>query len=520
MAHKLSKGVIVGTVCLGLLVIALVLRRARASCHDGAVRELCQATHQRHDIRPQSDNSGSSGRSCQSWTAVQFPLQPPGTSFLRDFDAANQQDGQESGKQELEAMRAAVQQQRDLRASAARGEQVGLLVYSCDRGRLCGGLGDRLKGIVSALYMAILTNRLLLVHWDDGSTRIGDFLWPQALDWTPSAELLGPSCAKGPVAFFDESIIDHIPAGLDLTTCDLRQRWVRHRVVLLHTNLDLSHQLQVNHKLWAAMPRALAHLQHSIQIFRGTKVALDILFRPSSAIANAAAAIRRGWFPPNLDGSPSRPRLVGLQYRVGDSQQGWGKDQRYSPEKISCMLQALANLQAAIRGHSAIPAIAVFVTSDSDDVAEEAVQRLRAQGIVAHTTMAILGRASHLDRVRAAHSSLLSSPKGQDDVVLPTCLQQQRAHLRTFLDWMLLLTSDAMLITESGFCQLAASWNCVPALQLLSSQPVGQCEFRHALGGRRWLAFQPSSLTDSTTLVSSTCFPTDSRNSLWAESYS
>jgi len=55
------------------------------------------------------------------------------------------------------------------------------LQWSCRRSRGCGGIGDRLNGIVQGLYMAICTDRVLLVDWASPTPLTA--LQPALLPW-------------------------------------------------------------------------------------------------------------------------------------------------------------------------------------------------------------------------------------------------------------------------------------------------------------------------------------------------
>jgi hypothetical protein len=55
---------------------------------------------------------------------------------------------------------------------------VHMLTYHC-HGRSCGGLGDRLAGIVQAFYMAVCTHRLFFIDWH----MLTDFVRPHSIPW-------------------------------------------------------------------------------------------------------------------------------------------------------------------------------------------------------------------------------------------------------------------------------------------------------------------------------------------------
>ena len=58
------------------------------------------------------------------------------------------------------------------------------LIYTCGPGDTCGGLGDRLRGIVYTLLLAVFSGRRLLLHW---GTPNGEniYLKPNLINWVP-----------------------------------------------------------------------------------------------------------------------------------------------------------------------------------------------------------------------------------------------------------------------------------------------------------------------------------------------
>ena len=65
------------------------------------------------------------------------------------------------------------------------------LSYFCyGAGRGCGGLGNRIQGLVSLFYLAMLTNRTFLIHWD-GPGKLEEYLEPNQIAWTLPLSSLG-----------------------------------------------------------------------------------------------------------------------------------------------------------------------------------------------------------------------------------------------------------------------------------------------------------------------------------------
>eukprot|EP00122_Pirum_gemmata_P000916 Pgem_evm1s821 len=61
------------------------------------------------------------------------------------------------------------------------------LIYTCLKDKLCGGLGDRLNGILTALAFAMQTNRVFLIH-HQRPRPLEDVLQPNLIDWSFRAE--------------------------------------------------------------------------------------------------------------------------------------------------------------------------------------------------------------------------------------------------------------------------------------------------------------------------------------------
>ena len=61
------------------------------------------------------------------------------------------------------------------------------LVWTCGSGgapKTCGGWGNRLLGIVSGLMLAIVTERVFLIHWpDDSCVALSDYFGSEWIDW-------------------------------------------------------------------------------------------------------------------------------------------------------------------------------------------------------------------------------------------------------------------------------------------------------------------------------------------------
>mmetsp|Transcript_10840 Transcript_10840/g.19809 ORF Transcript_10840/g.19809 Transcript_10840/m.19809 type:complete len:1095 (-) Transcript_10840:351-3635(-) len=64
------------------------------------------------------------------------------------------------------------------------------IIYSCDSGTPCGGMGDRMHGIATTLFSAILTKRVMLIRWTHPFEITEAFL-PRQINWTTSGSECG-----------------------------------------------------------------------------------------------------------------------------------------------------------------------------------------------------------------------------------------------------------------------------------------------------------------------------------------
>ena len=57
------------------------------------------------------------------------------------------------------------------------------LVWYCGDKKWCGGLGDRSRGVTYALLLSMLSQRILLFHWQDSRLDSTTYLDPNVIDW-------------------------------------------------------------------------------------------------------------------------------------------------------------------------------------------------------------------------------------------------------------------------------------------------------------------------------------------------
>lgn len=124
-------------------------------------------------------------------------------------------------------------------------ENARYLIWRCPRGTVCGGTGDRIKGIMSAFYTAICTRRVLLIDWPLQDARdVSPFLLPHRIDWRIPDQMISHLATRIPLynamdnynqpSFKQLKIPDHFQQQ---TLIDMRSNlWSEHFNAIVRVN--------------------------------------------------------------------------------------------------------------------------------------------------------------------------------------------------------------------------------------------------------------------------------------------
>ncbi len=109
------------------------------------------------------------------------------------------------------------------------------LVYICeDRG--CGGIADRIKGIMSVYALALMTDRKLIINMTF-PCKLDKYLIPNEVDWSQTV----PNSLK---SIHYEINVDSI--NILKNAVDINQLWKNTDVVKIQTNLHILYSLSLN----------------------------------------------------------------------------------------------------------------------------------------------------------------------------------------------------------------------------------------------------------------------------------
>ena len=284
-----------------------------------------------------------------------------------------------------------------------------MMIYTCNGKTLCGGWGDRLKGIFSVYFLSVLQNRTFGIEIRKPCT-IEKFILPNFLDWKVSSEqVLGKRVGK--VHILDKK-------APPLTVEDIVEKVPNTDVVRVMFNEDYIDAFR-SHKL---LKDKFAFLNHfaSSEIHR---MMYHGLFRYEDSLEMQVKQF--------FDSQVGDHHLVSAHIRMGDqltrhSQEDldliWNFLKQYRDDTASENSKLDPRIQTAKRNYK------IFIASDTQKVKEIARKLFKEQYV------GLSGRIIHTDRHETYQKENVC--KG----------------LRfSLLEHAVLARSDTLLLTKSGF---------------------------------------------------------------------
>ena len=221
---------------------------------------------------------------------------------------------------------------------------------------ICGGLGDRIRGLIMAYFFAILSNRRLVVdmRWPCSFT---DYFQGNLYPWISSSDL----SINGSWLYI--RAIDHNTVLMnELKATSFVEKWSRYDNIELSTNMDFLSTIFSNPRVRSnpviemflrIMSPEQANIQTLFPLF------YNILFRPTDRITRDLDQILAGKSTDNLlcthlriGRNPSNPRDSAFQYSVN-------------------MTREVIHFISKNRFLEKDPSRLLFVSSDSIDVTKE-----------------------------------------------------------------------------------------------------------------------------------------------------
>ncbi|KAJ3149609.1 hypothetical protein HDU89_003662 [Geranomyces variabilis] len=312
------------------------------------------------------------------------------------------------------------------------------IVMQCtERGN--GGLGDRFKGIVSMFYYGVMTGRAFAIDWTYPDL-LQDYLEPNMFDWRWQSEW-GENRTSVYVDMLGEAWRDQ---GRMSLIRDHADNWHPYEIVRMRSRVDLvSVILQNQH--WNE-----TILHYSLKTFNRESIAgtaLRALFRPSEAALENLERLDQQL--PNY----RKLKKVGLQFRAGagTGEAAFDGDEvanRLSFNATKCF--TAQGIQYALNQRLLADDTVFFLTGDTTKGLEIMGDQLSALGYKSFTT---LGHMTHIDF--AAHE-----PPNDHRLL----------HMRTYLDWLIMLDMDYMVTSRSGFGETAIYFTLDPSVRITKNK--------------------------------------------------
>jgi len=309
-----------------------------------------------------------------------------------------------------------------------------------------GGFGDRLLGMVTTYYLAIMTNSSFSVHWTRPYNISDYFSVPSCEKHAPASHRDQSSVGGG--GFTASASTPSLPGGGKIVRTAIDDwKYFTNSLFLNDTGKDI--EISTNSFHWKDVVRNQAFRERALSLGLLTlsqaelfKLAIDELFgNPTSVVRESLESVMRQ-LAVGHDDQRDFPH-VGVQIRLGGENSspvsGWVDPSRHSLEQVQCFAAEAVRLCLQMRIRS------IFVTADSEEAVrafEEAVDRESASANSSPSPRPIVvqvpGIIGHIDRssVPAEHA--------------------QAVWLKSVLDWWILKNSSALVISRSCFGETAA----------------------------------------------------------------
>lgn len=345
-----------------------------------------------------------------------------------------------------------------------------VLVYRCLPGRLCAGVGDRVRGIVGTFLLAMATRRAFFIDWNGGDHspfNLTVALLPASIDWT-----LPPALATTPtnndythLDWYDAKNWNALPVphaqNLDLLTADFNR--ATGGIGTLAVSCNAPYRLFVlalrdNEHLRRSVPDLTPERVSASQLFRGL---ISTLFVPSPAVITlvAARAFQNSSLPlavharTGADFDERAPRLARKVRGDPLARALWACALRVRPDGPQ------GGRMARGRGRGTAAPARLFITGDDRGVKAGVYERAVRDGMKGEEIRVAGGLSMHIGLPG------YKAPEGVGD--------KCDAFLAIFADLFLMARASVLVTSGSGFAKAAAYFGNITQLWVASVNTDG-----------------------------------------------
>jgi len=308
-----------------------------------------------------------------------------------------------------------------------------MVSFGLNKNSVSGGFGDRLRGMVTTYYLAIMTNSSFEVHW----------LHPYNL----SEYFVVPSCDDR-VGSKEDDVVDRSHHDSNHRSDQKIMRssidvWNYFTDALFLKDTGKNLEIITNSFHWKEIVQNQVFKERTASLGLSDmsqaelfKLAIDeLLGNPTRIVRGSYASVLRrlaGGYEPKEFG----PSYVGVQIRLGGGAvSGWQDPSRHSMDDVQCFAKEAVRVCHLMRIHS------IFVTADSESAVrafEDGVLRNSASQSSPPIVVQVPGVIAHTDR------SNVTEEHAKD------------IWLKSILDWWVLKHASALVVSRSGFGETAA----------------------------------------------------------------
>jgi hypothetical protein len=287
------------------------------------------------------------------------------------------------------------------------------LVYTC--WGLCGGMGDRIRGITTAFLQAVLTNRAFFINHTSPAPLSEFFEFAdQSISWE-----FNESLVTG-MNFTDERFMDKFKIGKYRYRTENFHRTMKDQVHYLHINQPLQSYLTWN-----------PHLAKELRKYHLDKVnyldlpgcIMEYVLKPRGELKTMMENLSSRYLEQN--------NVIGIQVRTGGDGQWLNEPSRVPRSDLDYFWNCAKRIEdEELQG---LP-VKWFLTTDSEFVRNESIARFGTEKI-----FTIEGDIVHVDKTDTTDKR-----------------QASQGMLKTLTDLLLLSESNKLIVSRSNFAEIAA----------------------------------------------------------------
>eukprot|EP00184_Porphyridium_aerugineum_P006633 CAMPEP_0184698602 /NCGR_PEP_ID=MMETSP0313-20130426/5165_1 /TAXON_ID=2792 /ORGANISM="Porphyridium aerugineum, Strain SAG 1380-2" /LENGTH=511 /DNA_ID=CAMNT_0027157565 /DNA_START=138 /DNA_END=1673 /DNA_ORIENTATION=+ len=316
------------------------------------------------------------------------------------------------------------------------------LIFTCDAGGGCGGLGDRLRSMLLVFYYAILSNQVFAIKWDHPSP-FRELFEPDSLDWMTPLE----QCPPGKIINWHlnaTEVLEYM-AGPD------RCKFAKSQVAFLYD------------ELWElGLDKALG-LSSSQSNYPLSTWGLRILLKPTMELENEYSNMLA-----ELGMTRGQP-YVAVHVRLGNYGVTYKDPLRHRPSELSDFAACAASMQRYLlsRPFAGAPGripkeVPIFIASDANMAKENLSAALSSVKYFPE-------EAFHIDR----------------SLTHPDVKKNLSYHSRrTMAEFLFVARSSCIVASLSGFSMLSIFWSLNTTTQQRCWAWVDLCNTFDTLPGR------------------------------------